>query len=521
MKRNLLTYVRKGFYTSSLCLMAIVALGCSKNEDTETDNGGEEPIAELPVKTYINSTLSDPGSYRSNLSDERNLVMAKGEIESFQLALELDQLEKLEFIKTSANNLLNFTISEVLYFNGEREVIVPIDEPEFAPTNKVLTLLVTYEANRDIDAGTYVDELTIKSYRGEKTLTFTVDVKDVTIPVTPSIPLAFGIYQKVLTNSTNIEEIYSKREEYFELCFKNRLSPYLVNWGPPHRHLDVQSTPYDWNDPRTAEYLKDPRFAALALPFYDRTDQELLMLYNEVETAGLLDKSYVYYYDEPRSYEDHAKVLEYAEKLAQLSPELKIQLPIFCGMTAESNNIFEVFDYYKDYPLIINTGYYPLQSSESRAAQCLAKEYEKQEWWTYTCCGVKPGFTFNTSPVGTRSMMWRSWKEQSKGFLYWAVNNYESIDPDIIPTWTKPGDGHLVYRGHEFGKDYPVATLRLERFRDGEEDYELLKMIEEKYGRAKGLELLSKVYRGPNQQVDNAAVVEAFRVEMLNLLASN
>ncbi|WP_215225014.1 DUF4091 domain-containing protein [Echinicola shivajiensis] len=503
------------FYTMFYFLLLIMSFGCAeKLDDTDNDNNKE-----LSLKSYINSSLIVPTAYSSNLSDEVNLVMAKGEIESFQLALELDELQKLEFIKNSENNLLNFSLSEIENYNGARDVIVPIDDETFAPTNKTIYLLGTYEADRAIEAGTYEDELIIQSYSGKKTITITVEVKDVTIPVTPSIPLTFGIYQKVLTTSTNQEEIINKRKEYFELCFKNRLSPYLVNWGPPDMHLDVQSSPYDWDDPRTEDYIKDPRFAAIGLPYYHYNDEELTQLYNKVESAGLLNKSYVYYYDEPRSYEDHAKVLDHAERLSTISPTLKIQLPVFCGMTAESDNLIEVFEYYKEYPLIINSGYYPLQSSEERAKQYLEKAYPNQEWWTYTCCGVKPGFTYNTSAIGMRSMMWRSWKEQSKGFLYWAVNNYESIDPDVIPTWAKPGDGHLIYRGHEFGKDYPVSTLRLERFRDGEEDYELLKMIEQNFGRTKALELLSKVYQGPNQQVENPAKVEQFRLEMLNLLS--
>lgn len=471
------------------------------------------------LKVYFNSSLTTPTDYKkTENSNYTQVFLAKGESESFQMALELETTDIITFKKKSSSRFLNYEISEIVEYNDALDLLVPIDENQFIPKQKTVFLWVTYHANRKIKAGTYTDNLIIETINGLKSLTFSVEVKDITIPVTPSIPLTFGIYQKAITSSTIDNEIIEKRKQYFELCFKNRLSPYLVNWGPPHKHLDIQSSPYQWNDPRTETYIKDPRFAAIGLPFYDYSDNELKVLYNKVENAGLLDKAYVYFYDEPRSIEDHKKTLEYAKRLANIAPSLKIQLPIFCGMTEDSDDIFEVFDYYKDYPFIINTGFYPLQSSEERAKQCLEKVYPKQEWWTYTCCGAKPGFTYNTSAFGTRSILWRSFKEQSKGFLYWAVNNYQSINPDVIPEWTKPGDGHLIYRGEEFGKNYPLSTIRLERFRDSEEDYELLKMIEEKFSRNKALELLSKVYTKPNTSTNEAATVEGFRLEMLNLL---
>ncbi|MBD0822503.1 DUF4091 domain-containing protein [Aestuariibaculum marinum] len=476
-------------------------------------------IKENKLKVYFNHSLNNPYDYKkSESSQTTDLVLAKGESESFQIALELETTDYLEFNKKSSNKSLNFEISEIVEYNGALDLLVPIDENKYLPKQKTVFLWVTYYANRKIKPGRYTDYLNIKTTNGLKTLTFTIEVKDITIPITPSIPLTFGIYDAALTSSNKKNDIIKKRKQYFELCFKNRLSPYLVNWGPPHRHLHIQSSPYEWSDPRTKNYIKDPRFAAIGLPFYDYTDEELKELYSRVEQAGLVNKAYVYFYDEPRNYEDHEKVLDYVKKLSNIAPSLKIQLPIFCGMTEESDDIFEVFDYYKDYPVIVNTGFYPLQSNEERAKQCLEKVYPKQEWWTYTCCGAKPGFTYNTSAFGTRSILWRSFKEQSKGFLYWAVNNYESIDPDVIPEWTKPGDGHLIYRGEEFGKNYPLSTLRLERFRDSEEDYELLKMIEEKYNRQKALELLSTVYTKPNISTNNAETVDAFRLKMLKIL---
>ncbi len=503
--------IQKNWKLLSLALMLLCTAACN-NESTNIKGEG------IIKNSWITTSLDFPTSYKYFSSDSKNLVLAKGEFESFQLALEVDSVSELTVKREEGSSLLNLECFKLVVADNIEGALVPVNGKVKAESD-ILKLWITYEADREIAAGIYTEKLSFSTSRMTQTIDVTVEVKDITLPVTPSIPITFGIYQKAISNSEDPEVQIAKRKEYFELLFDHKISPYLVTWGAPNFHLYTQSSPYDWDDPRTADYIQDPRFSALALPYWDKTDEELTELYGAVESAGLLDKSYVYFYDEPRSLEDHDKVLEGVQRINAASPSLQVNLPFFCGLTSSSDNIFAVFERYKDYPMLFNTSNWALQNNEVRSEKCANSIVDGQEWWTYVCCGQTPGFTHTTAPVGTRSMLWRSWKEGSTGFLYWAVNDYLGVDPLVMNHNLKHGDGSLVYPGSEYGSDKPVASIRLERFRDGAEDYELLLMHEQRFGREATEALLNRVYQAPQLQTADVQEVENFRLELLNSLA--
>ena len=64
----------------------------------------------------------------------------------------------------------------------------------------------------------------------------------------------------------------------------------------------------------------------------------------------------------------------------------------------------------------------------------------------------------------------------------------------------------------------PLASIRLERFRDGIEDYELLKLYAEKVGRAESLELLKTVYTDPKTFTNSFDKIEEMRKEIFEAL---
>ncbi len=481
-------------------------------------DAASHPKAGFIGDTWISPSLNSPALYQDFKRDSISLVLSKGEFESFQLVLEIDSLSLLSIERSAASSLLRLNSYQLQPFEGVEDALVPIKQSLLANSNLV-KLWFTYEADRQIKPGTYQEEISFSTPSATKTIKLSIEVKDISMPLTPSIPITFGIYQKALVKSDDPEVQLAKRKEYFELLFDHRISPYLVNWGPPNFRLEVQSSPYDWDDPRTEEYIRDPRFAAIALPYWGKTDEELKKLYARVEAANLLTKSYVYFIDEPHSLAAHDKVLEGVKRIRSIHPLVKVNLPFFSGLESSSNDIFEVFQRYEAFPMIFNTSNWALQNSETRSGQCASSINDGQEWWTYICCGQRPGFTHNTDAIGPRSLLWRSWKEGSTGFLYWAVNDYLAVDPLEMNKNLKPGDGTLIYPGSSFGVDQPVLSVRLERFRDGAEDYELLKMHEQQYGREATLALLQRVYQGPQHYCSDVKMVEEFRKALLNALA--
>ncbi|MDR2687085.1 MAG: DUF4091 domain-containing protein, partial [Oscillospiraceae bacterium] len=81
------------------------------------------------------------------------------------------------------------------------------------------------------------------------------------------------------------------------------------------------------------------------------------------------------------------------------------------------------------------------------------------------------------------------------------------------------GDGTWFYPGAAVGLKEPVPSLRLKNIADGMEDYDLLRMAEEAFGRDYCLDKAGQLSKSLTRYTSNPAKVEAVRVSMLNDLA--
>ena len=72
--------------------------------------------------------------------------------------------------------------------------------------------------------------------------------------------------------------------------------------------------------------------------------------------------------------------------------------------------------------------------------------------------------------------------------------------------------------GKSFSVDGFIPSLRLERFADGLEDYDLLKLVERKKSRTVALEILSKVYKSNTEIAVRASAVTNFKKGLLEAL---
>ena len=100
------------------------------------------------------------------------------------------------------------------------------------------------------------------------------------------------------------------------------------------------------------------------------------------------------------------------------------------------------------------------------------------EVWFYTCCNPKgryPNRFLDYPLVKTRILHWINYAYGLKGYLHWGFNHWGE-DPFGEPRANlPPGDTHIAYPG----KNGPLSSLRLEAMRDGLEDYEYLKLLED------------------------------------------
>lgn len=106
------------------------------------------------------------------------------------------------------------------------------------------------------------------------------------------------------------------------------------------------------------------------------------------------------------------------------------------------------------------------------------KAMDECEVWFYTCCnptGRYPNRFLDFSLLKTRILHWLNYAYGLKGYLHWGFNwwgrdPFGELNPNL-----PPGDTHIAYPG----RNGPLSSLRLEAMRDGLEDYEYLKLLEE------------------------------------------
>jgi len=104
--------------------------------------------------------------------------------------------------------------------------------------------------------------------------------------------------------------------------------------------------------------------------------------------------------------------------------------------------------------------------------------------WFYTCLnpqGRYPNRFIDFPLLKTRILHWINYAYDLKGFLHWGYNWWHGDPFKELNPQLPPGDTHIVYPG----KRGPLPSLRLEAMRDGLEDYELFKLLEDEISAVK------------------------------------
>lgn len=283
------------------------------------------------------------------------------------------------------------------------------------------------------------------------------------------------------------------------------------------------TSPYTWNDARTADYLADPRLTHVLMPNIDMTADELRRSADIVRKA-CPDKKRVYYvWDEPADMNAYTSLKKLAAEVHAADADGKVITTFYCGPTDKSNNnlkdILSVWDHLSGATSYFSTSTWLLAPSPAQRSKAFAdKCSDGQEWWTYVCMAETPGLAYNSNGFQNRATAWRSYFDGNKGFLYWSVNAFSSLYPLRGRSDLPAGDGILVYPGKSFSVDGFIPSLRLERFADGLEDYDLLKLVERKKSRTAALEILSKVYKSNTEIAVRASAVTSFKKGLLEAL---
>ena len=194
---------------------------------------------------------------------------------------------------------------------------------------------------------------------------------------------------------------------------------------------------------------------------------------------------YCYMLDEPHLHKDRggwSAVLKEARFVKSVAPDIKTFVASGVLLPTPKQALL-----YRD----IDTFCMLWDRTPVRDAEFLRSK-GKEVWWygANVTDAPYPNWAVQSANVGPRMIPLLSYKFQMDGVLHWAATlfNDDNSYPQDGPRWPdrpwsmkgwyyKPGEGHLCYPGTG-GKFWP--SIRLSNWRDGMEDYEYLKLLEER-----------------------------------------
>ena len=192
-------------------------------------------------------------------------------------------------------------------------------------------------------------------------------------------------------------------------------------------------------------------------------------MFPEMKKANLLDRCIVYGWDE-RGPEYHDEIRYCAEMLQKDYGSLPL-------LTAATDATYGTASSLAG---LSNILYCPqMQTYDHELATRARAKGSHVRWWYET------RWTIDDPLIRSRMIPWQTYKAGHEGFLFWCINRWAGNDkpvfdaehPTIRTNWNPALDGVCPNSSAMYvypGKDGPISSLRLENFRDGIEDYELL-----------------------------------------------
>ena len=240
---------------------------------------------------------------------------------------------------------------------------------------------------------------------------------------------------------------------------------------------------------------------------YNRLMQRYLkQMESNLEANGVLGKEYIYWFDEPGP-DDYPFIHETNAMLKKYAPKMTT----FLTEHMSGYDISDVTD-------ISCTIWHKLDHEKAK------KMHEKGlSYWSYLCCWPKSPWIsefIDHDAVNMRMWVWASYKHHLSGILIWQSTYWNSLEasPDgkLQNPWTEAmswvtgygwvkgkqtvwgnGDGRMFYpenrnvnTDRNVYNSEAIPSVRLEILRDGIEDYEYFKLLEnltEKASKGKAL----------------------------------
>ena len=385
---------------------------------------------------------------------------------------------------------------------GEQRNAFPFD----VDNGVTRTIYVEYHVPAGTPAGTYHGQVTVSSDQGTATVPVTFEVWDFDLPSTASLRSAYGLAWGTVRAAHGVsgDGLAALRALYGQSALDHRISL---------SGIDDDDSPGDMNhfdqfygplmDGKAPTQLQGAKMTALKY-MGDRTsvDQHAQWA-THFHQRGWFEQLFDYTCDEPPLTCQWSDITTRANAVHQADPNFRT-LVTTQVWDSDANNVTGAIDIMvpNDNFIWDKPGQPTAGDQRSRFDPFLASGKTKELWLYQSCmaegCGGKVNignqssgdqyhtgwatYVIDANATRNRAHPWLAFIERGTGELYWETTQAYTHDP-----WSNQwdfggnGDGTLFYPGTTSkigGKtDIPVASLRLALIRDGQEDYEYLKLV--------------------------------------------
>ncbi len=495
--------------------------------------GVYKPMKDTPVaqrkgrRVQLTSAKNEYESFIVVVNPKTPLQAVKVAVKGLPKGIEA-KVRKVEYVTVR-------TPSDSFGYTGQWPDPLPLyDVAEDLPAGENTSFWITLKTPESRRKGCYRGRVVLTASDGWKvTIPLKVKVRSFALPKTPSVSSGYGLWFDHVIQYENLKTIEQQKEsfyKYLDAFLDYKISPYNPFWYAPIKTtinpdntVDLDFTEFN---KVAAKYFGEGGFNSFVIDVeglgscnpggyvrgtfggyeFGTPEHEALMadylpkLQDGLEKAGVLDKCYIYWGDEPLEpaypyiREVHTLMKKYAprirtfmtEQVTWLETPAEFDVGDVTDISCVSWNCFDnhpkVFDY----------------------------SGPGQEVWSYLCCATKyPYFTnfVDHNGIDLRLWLWASYMYGMKGILIWSATCWNSacIMPEgqLLEVWETPdcygmgktgpeffacGDGIMFYPNNRHPNQdkttaftgEPIPCIRMEINRDGIEDYEYLKMLEER-----------------------------------------
>ncbi|HEX9050639.1 MAG TPA: glycoside hydrolase domain-containing protein [Anaeromyxobacter sp.] len=408
---------------------------------------------------------------------------------------------------------------------GEARNAFPFDVPD----GESRAIWAEVHVPADAAPGDYTGSVTVSWAGGSATVPVTLTVWPFAIPSTASLETSFGLGYGALPAEHGVswgDDLSALRARYGQLGLEHRISLSKIDDGNPDlAHLTAF---YGGElDGTLSTALRGARLTS-----YELVGSAYADWASWFSARGWADRLFQYTCDEPPQTCAWSDIPARAASAHAAVPPIRT-LVTTSIQAATANGVQDDIDLLV--PVVNSMDDRPGASAyagDQRAAYdaFLARGAPRELWLYQSCmshgCGPDvntgnwyftgwPTYVIDASATRNRAMEWLSFKYGATGELYYDTCMAYGQDP-----WTNPwefagnGDGTLFYPGTVAriggSTDIPIASIRLKMIREGMEDYEYLKILEDAGDGAFAHQVVDALFPHPYQtDVSPGALLQA------------